>query len=293
MFYSLNHNLIRNYSTDHVQESDEPTLPFERKEEGENLNSNIDQNNVGKVSLDSLDNSKVKNNYYSRFLEQLLSKLNKLSHQSEFINNEDTQKSIERLILDEFELFSSNNKGYYISGIINTDLLGPLLSKYIIGKLDYLKKYTNNLKNINLRSNTRKDKIFMNNILYIVNIDFLINLCLTHFILVYIYQNTDHDKYYTLAKVTVSIGKKIVNKYFNELRNKYIKEIKEKEKYNEPLSFSLWLEIWDKENPELNYMLSDSFYSELGCKIIKVLDSSEMIKRVLVTHNAKQKQYVL
>ena len=243
--------------------------------------------------LDLLDNNVNKSNYHSKFLEHLLSKLNKLAHQNGYINNADTQKSIESLIMDEFDIFSSNNKSYYIAGVINTELLGPLLSKYIIDRIDLLNSYVDKLQSINLRSNTRKDKVFMNNIVVTVDRDFILNLCFAHFILVYIYQNSDNDKFYALAKVSVTIGKKIVNRYFNELRNAYIKKNKENEPHNEPLSFSLWVEKWEKENPELYNMMSDTFYSELGCKILEILDSSEMIKRVLVTHGVKQKQYVL
>ena len=60
---------------------------------------------------------------------------------------------------------------------------------------------------------TRKEEIFIG---HIIN-TFFLNLCLVHFLLVYTYQNSDNDKNYNLLGVSINLGNKILNKYFNVL----------------------------------------------------------------------------
>ena len=116
---------------------------------------------------------------------------------------------------------------------------------------------------------------------------FFLNLCLVHFLLVYTYQNSDNDKNYNLLGVSINIGNKILNKYFNVLRQEYI------EKSSNEISYLEWVEKWKLENTEYNDILDDSLRSALGCKVIDILCYSEMLKKVLTVISAKQKQYVL
>jgi hypothetical protein len=192
-----------------------------RHSEGEhkdNLNSSISQNIIIMDRKDSIDknieNNNVNKSHYSKFVAQLLSNLNKLVYQTGFISNEDTQKSIENLIIDEFGLFSSNNKKYYLSGI-NTELLGPILSKYIIDRQDLIVSYIDKLKNsYNVNDSSRTDQVFIREIINTVDKDFILNLCLLHFLLVYVHQDSGNDEFSELVGISVKIGKKIVKRYF-------------------------------------------------------------------------------
>jgi len=60
---------------------------------------------------------------------------------------------------------------------------------------------------------TRKEEIFIGHIINTLDKTFFLNLCLVHFLLVYTYQNSDQN----LLGVSINIGNKILNKYFNVL----------------------------------------------------------------------------
>lgn len=54
--------------------------------------------------------------------------------------------------------------------------------------------------------------------------EFISNLCKVNFILTYAYQNTEEYKYYNLISVGILKGNKLLNRFFNILKNIYIKE---------------------------------------------------------------------
>ncbi len=228
--------------------------------------------------------------------------MNKLKNQSGFISNNDTQKSIESLILDEFEMFDRINGPTYVSDI-NTELLSYDLNKYVIDKTDLINFYILKLKASYTENKiTRVEQIFIGDVINTVHEQYILNLALTQFLRVYTYQNTDDDKYYNLINVSIDIGKKLTNNYLNKLRYKFIDEIEsriEKKKSCEyieireqndfierkrSISYSLWVDMWKYKNPRYKDIIEkdDSFYSELGCKIIDILDNSDMLKKVLI-----------
>jgi len=128
--------------------------------------------------------------------------------------------------------------------------------------------------------------LFIADILSVVDTDFILNLCLSQYLLVYTYQGSDNDKSYNLIRVSISIGGKLLNRYFNILKTKYNKE-------NDcNISYSDWMDKWSKES-EFNYILDDSLRTVLGCKILDILESCDMLKKVLTKPGVTKSEYVL
>ena len=61
------------------------------------------------------------------------------------VNNHESQTIIENIIFYEYEALFSGNTSKYIVGGINTEMLGPMLSKYLMDKDLVLNKYIDNL----------------------------------------------------------------------------------------------------------------------------------------------------
>lgn len=143
---------------------------------------------------------------------------------------------MESIILDEFETIFIPNKTKFLVGGVNIDNLNPILNKYILDKkplLDiYIGKLTGNIKKELKVSdkNTKYDKIFINTIISTIDPDYIYNLCLHHFLIIYTYENTEDEKNTLLVPVSVAIGKKLVTKYFNTLREMEYKADPMKEK---------------------------------------------------------------
>lgn len=114
-----------------------------------------------------------------------------------------------------------------------------------------------------------------------------------HFLLVYSYQNSDNDKYNVLLPASITIGKKIVNRYLNNTRDDDLKGVDEKNK----IYFLLWLEERKTNNSAYSEYLDDTIYTNIGCDIIQLLKSSDIIKKILtktvVDHNKFSCLYTL
>ena len=91
-----------------------------------------------------------------------------------------------------------NYKGYSVGGI-NTDLISPKLKSYILEKNDGLISRIKDFKGFYLNSNKRKR--LDSDIAPIINeldIDFILNLCLLHFIIISSYQDSEDNKNFIL-----------------------------------------------------------------------------------------------
>jgi len=182
--------------------------------------------------------SKNYSDYSSNFVSRLLNIFNKRDNE-EFISNKDSQNRMESIIMDEFNELFNSNQNKYISGGINTEYLTPFLNKYIIGKQKDVLFHIYNLVNMNNRSldkfteNSKIKKVLHASVVTEIDKQFLRNLCFTHFLLVYTYQNTESTKNHLLIPVPTSIAKMMFNKYLNILRYNYCKVNNE-----ENLSFS-------------------------------------------------------
>lgn len=78
-------------------------------------------------------------NFSAKFVTRLLDSFN--DPNNILINDEKSQRTIENIILEEFESVFSGNTNKYIAGGVNTELLNPILSKYILEKKSIKKIY--------------------------------------------------------------------------------------------------------------------------------------------------------
>ena len=128
------------------------------------------------------------------------------------------------MILDEFETVFTPNKFKFLVAGINIDNLNPILNKYILDKKPLLDFYIGKLtgyieEEIKVSyNNTKHDKVLINKIINTIKPDYIYNLYLHHFLILYTYENTEEVKNTLLVPVSVTIGKKLVTKYFNTLR---------------------------------------------------------------------------
>ena len=104
-----------------------------------------------------------------------------------------------------------------------------MISKYLTSKSNIINKYIDNLykgqleilSNSNRNKNKEDNDIFMANIITSLNKASILNLCLYYFLVVYTYQNTDEDKNYVAAPLSIKIGKRIFYRYINKLKDEY------------------------------------------------------------------------
>lgn len=226
--------------------------------------------------------------YTSNFMMHLMDKLYIDYKTNDILVNQDIQRKIELMIMDEYEVFFKNNKVLHLQGNIDVEKLVPKLIKFIMNKEDLLRSYIRNLKSsYETIKTTRDDKLFIRHVLQVVDEDFILNVCLTHFLLVYTHQNTENDKYYNLLTVSIEIGKKLLNRYFNLLRDKYIQENKIQ------ITYSSWLKQWALDYDKFNDAMDESFRSVLGCHIIDILDNTEMLNKVLTKLAFDKSMYIL
>lgn len=186
------------------------------------INTNNNHSEIKNKEFNDNSTYLKKSDHMSKFIYHLLDKFYINSIGVGKLNNEEFQRRIETLIINEFDDFFSNNTKDYIMGGVNMNILSPSLTKYILSKEGVLKDYIIKFKKHYKETTTiRKDQLFIRDILSIVDKEFLHNLCLVHFLMIYTYQNSDNDKNYNTLKVSISIGNKILNRYFNLLREKY------------------------------------------------------------------------
>jgi len=148
------------------------------------------------------------------------------------LSNKQNQVQLKNLILEEFNLFySTNKKTFEISGI-NTEMLTPVVNRYILGKLESINLYIDRLLDIKPSSN-KEDKLFLHEIITTVGKEYISSLALLHFLLILTHQHVSDDKNCILTSVVVSMGSKIINKYFTVLKSRN----------TEFVSFSGWKEL--------------------------------------------------
>lgn len=178
-----------------------------------------------------------------------------------------------------------------MTGGIKSEILGPILNKYLFNKKDYMLRYINNLLDVEkgillgTKMSKKLDVILMAKIIISLEVSDLHNLCLSNFLLVYTYQDGEEVKQFASLPVSIRIGKRMFSIYINNLKYKYIKDTKEF------ISYTLWLEKWKENNPELYSYLDDRLYAELGCKILDILMHSELLDQVLIKTADKEYPY--
>ena len=209
-----------------------------------------------------------------------------------FTANEETQRSIEKYVSDEFRNIVPS-KTYVAS--VDTSLLGNVVSSYVNSKLDLLNRYTDSLFKVAEQEARNKKKVtavFTYDILNKVDKYFIIGVCIHHFLTTLTHQDTENDSNYTnLLGVSVKIGKKLVQKYIFEL-SKNVVDVN-----NVKVSYSSFLNTWKSSNNTYAGLLDkdDTFHSNLGCKLIEILQFSEMLKTSLVRtgHDQQHQELVM
>jgi len=122
------------------------------------------------------------------------------------------------MIFDEHDYIFSGNISRYVGGI-NTQLLNPIVSKYVLDKKPLLYKYIDNLllEQIDILNKTevtkKADYTFIATIISSFDQSYIRNLCIYYFLLVYTYQDSENDKNYAAVPVSINIGKKMFRNY--------------------------------------------------------------------------------
>ena len=161
---------------------------------------------------------KYSDKYSSSFMAHLLEKL--FTNDNGLVTNDKVQRDIENLIFNEFDVFYSNNKKEYMNSTIQAKLV-PKLIRYMLRKEEEFAKHVKRLKMYHIDNDDKaKSSKLINNIFSVVDEQFMVNVCLSHLLLVYVYQGSDNDKQINTIDVSVTIGKKFVNRYFNLLKEK-------------------------------------------------------------------------
>lgn len=221
-------------------------------------------------------------------ISKTLRKLDSSLSVNGFVANNDTQRFIESFVYNE----NTNNvdaKPNFIASV-DTSILGGAVSNYVNNKLDMMNTYIDSLfKVVKQDADKGKSKnitaYFIHEVLSKVGINYILSTCVHHFLIILTQQHTQNDEYnYTnLLAISIKIGKKIVQKYLVVMNTVNKGESKP--------SYSSFLDTWRSNNELYAHLVdnNDTFNSILGCKIIEVLEFSDMLKKLLVrTEQIKQ-----
>lgn len=213
----------------------------------------------------TLDTTKVSGRKInsSSILTSTLNKIEGMLVQNDWKVNEEIQKNIELLSMNEFDM----SKQYLAD--INSMSLNPTVSKYVLDKYDKIDIYINNLFPSN-EAKSKKD--FMTEILNKVDRVYIKDLCVHTFFKVLTFQNTDSRKLedINLVSCCIRLGKKITQKDLRQLLMDY-----RKQNLNKGITYSEWLEEWKNKNKKFSKsMEGDEIYAELGAKVVEILESS-------------------
>lgn len=167
-----------------------------------------------------------------------------------------------------------------------------MLNKLIFDKTDIIKVYIGNLLReqnevLNNVNNVNKfDDIIKAKVTSSFDVDSLFNICITQFLLVYTYKDTEEDKFLASANVSVSIGKRMFNKYLNNLKTKYLNS------GGNYITYTDWVNKWKKDNENLaKFYDDDDIYSRLGLNILAILTHSDLIEMRLIKSSGKIYRY--
>ena len=190
----------------------------------------IDKNNKAKFVRFYASGSKGQKDY--SLISNTLRKLDSSLAVNGFVVNESSQRFIESFVYNEFESNTTKRPNYIAS--IDTNILGSTVSNYINSKLDMLNTYIDSLFEVSKQNAEKKTKSnninasFTYEVLNKVGKQFVLSICIHHFLIILTHQDTQHEEYnYTnLLGISISIGKKLVQKYLFEINTVNKGEIK-------------------------------------------------------------------
>lgn len=144
------------------------------------------------------------------------------SKANNFVSNIENQMCIEEIVFDEYVDIFNNYKGYDTKSF-NTSILTGILKEYIINKQEDLIKVVTDMISFNndsLSSNKKMSEInrYICTVINGLDSEFILNLCLVHFLIVCSSQKSEDTENYTSIHVAISIGKKMIRKYLYLLK---------------------------------------------------------------------------
>lgn len=235
-------------------------------------------------------------------------------------SDEETQLFIENLCFDQFELLGDKNTYQIVEGYEHNS--NKKINEYLFSKWDTLSSYIDKLKDIsnvyhdekpkddpNRSARTQEviDKQFLTaDLLKTLGTKSLTGGCIYIFYACLTYwesaynKNEDDDNIntenLTLLPMAIKLGKELINKF---LYKKYViqttgNNINKDEVSNNDiiLSFKDWKENYLKKDAN-KYLVDDTYIAELGCRLLDVLEWTELVRKELLTINYKEKIYVL
>lgn len=117
-----------------------------------------------------------------------------------------------------------------------------------------------------------------------LNLDFLVNLCLVHFLMLSTHQSSDDTAKFYAINVAMDIGKKMIRQYLYTLKHNDIK-------YKD-VSYSIWHKEMINKNVLVN-IEEDEIIAKLGFRIIEILESCDMVELKLVRKSKEEQYYML
>ena len=242
------------------------------------------KSNSNTYSFNNISNNSTKSP--SNFVSILLKSLN--DPNNTFKNNEDSQRSIENIVFEDYEYHYSSNSTKFIAGGINSEILTPMLNKLILDKTDTIKVYINNLLReqnevLNNVNNAHKfDELIKAKVTTSFDADSLFNISITQFLLIYTYQDTEEDKFLASVNVSVNIGKRMFSKYLNSLKTQYL------DNGGDYITYTDWINKWKLDNENFaDFYDNDDIYSRLGLNILAILTHSDLIEMRLIKSSGK------
>ena len=222
---------------------------------------------------------KIKNNYLNTNVSNILNQLYTNQINSKFVANNESQKTIELLTFNEYEVYFNNLKPYKI-GNVNSDL-SPQFNKYIIDKSEEFLILLEKLLTIKIKN--ENDKLYLE-ILNTIGPKVIYSRCFYYFFLIATHQDTDYTEEFYVISVTLNIGRSFIKKYLSILKDRDDKNAK----------FSIWYEQWKRNNQSIYEILdNDEFKASLGSKLIDILEACDMLSKKLLVKAKDNKQYIL
>lgn len=142
---NISNSVVNDVTGFHTLYSNYSTKPSIIKEE---INDTIQENNDIYVTTNKTKPTK--------FMDRLLTYLS--DPNNSLISNEQSQRKIESIIFDEFQSVLGGNTDKFIREGINTELINPLLSKYLVGKITEIKDFIDNYFDVMLEVLKKKEK---------------------------------------------------------------------------------------------------------------------------------------
>lgn len=232
------------------------------------------------TSFFSTNEKTINNNYLNTNVSNILNQLYTDHINSKFVANYESQKTIELLTFNEYDVYFNNLKPYKIGNLSISDL-SPQFNKYIIDKSEEFLILLEKLLTIKIKN--ENDKLSLE-ILNTIGPNVIYSRCFYYYLKIATHQDTDYNEEIYMISVTLNLGRSFIKKYISILKDREDKNAK----------FSIWYEQWKINNQSIYEILdNDEFKAYLGSKLIDILEACDMISKKLLIKAKDNKQYIL